>query len=117
MGETKKVLHTDKCRQQTACPLKATASLETQQISVGSTTLPHQHLAHNIAQELVPQLHLLRDLIFGIKEPFAILNKAGEDIKGEATACAFPPDGQQEFSYSVEGPLSFSLLKEPILCK
>lgn len=84
MGVTKKALHTDKPRQQTACPLKATVtvSLGTTDFC-GSTTLPYQHLAHNIAQDLVPQLHLLHGLIFGIKEHFVILNKVGRTARGK----------------------------------
>lgn len=125
MGETKKVLHTDRQKQaanymspesNSDCVLRDTADF------CGSTALPRQQLAHNIAQELVPQLHLLRDLIFGIKEHFAILNKAGEDSKGEASKktlqlVPFPlmDNRQQEFSYSVEGPLFLCLLEEPRL--
>lgn len=83
-----KVLHTDKQNQPATCMSSEGNSIWVLRAAADfccSRNLPHQHLAYNIAQDFVPRLHLLRDLIFGIKEHFAILNKAEEDSKGEAS--------------------------------
>lgn len=87
-GETKKALHSDKQNPAANCMSPESNSnyiLGDTADFCGSTALPHQHLAHSIAQDLVLQLHLLHGLIFGIKEHFAILNKASEGNKGRAS--------------------------------
>lgn len=98
MGETKKALHSDKQNPAANCMSPASNSANVLRDTAdfcGSTTLPHQHPAHNTAQDLVLQLHLPHGLIFGIKEHFAILNKARGNCQREPYSLCLSPTGQQ----------------------